>query len=71
MPFGFGAFLCLHALLFTFGGLFLAAMVCKRACWPRRHFHRDLWGKHKAGRPDSGDAAHEEGAAAEHVSVAD
>ena len=71
MPFGLGAFLCLHALLFTFGGLFLAAMVCKRVCWQRRDYHHDLWGKHKAGRPDCGDAAHEEGAADEQSSVAD
>lgn len=57
-PFGIGALLCLHVPLFALGGLFLAAVISRRTCWPPRHFHRDDWHKHEG----PGHAAQEEGA---------
>jgi hypothetical protein len=62
---GLGAFLCLHAVLLAFGGLFLAAVVGKRACWHRRHLHHGYWGKHRPYGPDSRENAHEEGPTAD------
>lgn len=61
-PFGFGALLCLHVPLLALGGLFVAAMVGRWACWPRPHFHRGHWGRHKAWRPHTDEAAPQEDA---------